>query len=227
MSETKGPTAEEARGIFQWAWQKWDSNRRMAREYAASTIQRVIEAGSVAIYMKEILPHGQFLPWLKSCGPDVDRATVWRWMGIVKKLSEHVLGPNVAHATFGRLSDGQVKLLAERMVGKTMNDLYREAGVIPSVREARVKRLGSGKLSPEEQLRHDLIVRASAVRDGVAFCHRHGGELEAHERGLIAWAAFDALRWLLPDGEMVFVTPGRKRLAMEELIGEQIGRRGA
>jgi hypothetical protein len=79
--------------------------------YGQMAIRYAIKAGEIMNHAKEILPHGEFLPWLESCGAEVSQPTAWRWMRMANhsRMNNLLTNPNI----------------------KTMTDAYRATGILP------------------------------------------------------------------------------------------------
>jgi hypothetical protein len=81
--------------------------------YGQMAIRYAIKAGEIMLRAKEILPHGEFMPWLESHIPalDISIPTATRWMKLAKSSSVMNLlnNPNI----------------------KTITDAYRATGILP------------------------------------------------------------------------------------------------
>ena len=79
--------------------------------YGQMAIRFAIKAGMIMNQAKEIVPHGEFDQWLETCGCEVSRPTMTRWMKLAK--SSHVIN------------------LLENPDIKTMTEAYRATGILP------------------------------------------------------------------------------------------------
>jgi hypothetical protein len=81
--------------------------------YGQMAIRYAIKAGEIMCRAKEILQHGEFLPWLETQLPglDVTERTAQNWMKLAKtqKFADLLGNPNI----------------------KTMTDAYRATGILP------------------------------------------------------------------------------------------------
>jgi hypothetical protein len=81
--------------------------------YGQMAIRYAIKAGEIMNKAKDIVPHGEFLPWLatqlQAC--DVSERTAYKWM----KLAKLHIGAN----------------LMDNPDIKTMTDAYRATGILP------------------------------------------------------------------------------------------------
>jgi hypothetical protein len=83
----------------------------LAQAGAELAIRHAINAGIVANQAKEIIPHGEFLPWLEANAGERGIRTIQRWMRLAKTSPvTHLLeNPNV----------------------KTLTDAYIATGILP------------------------------------------------------------------------------------------------
>ena len=79
--------------------------------YGQLAIRYAIKAGEIMNKAKDIVPHGEFEQWLETCGCDISRPTMTRWMKLAK--SSHVIN------------------LMDNPDIKTMTDAYRATGILP------------------------------------------------------------------------------------------------
>jgi hypothetical protein len=95
----------------------------LAQAGAELAIGHAWNAGAICNKAKEILPHGEFLPWLKKCAEKQDRSivTLNKWMRLAnKKLDFYLSNENV----------------------RGINDAYKLTGIIP---EPEPKSEGEGE----------------------------------------------------------------------------------
>ena len=79
--------------------------------YGQMAIRYAIKAGEIMNKAKEIVPHGEFLPWLEANASDISRMTATKWM---------------------KLANVNQRLhLLENPDIKTMTDAYRATGILP------------------------------------------------------------------------------------------------
>jgi hypothetical protein len=222
----KSPTPDDLRKLFKDSYAAAWTNAKEGAAKLNEGKERAFECGWIALRAKQILPFGGFLPWLESCGPDVQRQVVNRWMLLAEAYAPRLLGSNVTHGLhLPPLTAAHRKLFLQITDGKTHRQLDLDLGIRSSIKVNKVKR-GNHKLPPEEQLQVDLLMRSQSVEAGFAFCRKHGGELKDEDRARLGWAAFDALAWLLPDGGFEWVSPAnKKRKPLEHLMLTQLGRR--
>ena len=93
--------------------------------YGQMAIRYAIKAGEIMNHAKEILPHGEFLPWLESCGAEVSQPTAWRWMRMANhsRVNNLLTNPNI----------------------KTMTDAYRATGILPEPEPKPTTEGGNGE----------------------------------------------------------------------------------
>jgi hypothetical protein len=81
--------------------------------YGHMAIRYAIKSGEIMIRAKELLPHGEFLPWLAGILPaiDVSERTGQNWMKLAKtqKFADLLNNPNI----------------------KNISDAYRATGILP------------------------------------------------------------------------------------------------
>jgi hypothetical protein len=223
------PSLDRLKHLMISACGEYSEAGKHAHKALSELRERALEIGWIGNQVKAMLPHGEFGVWLKSCGPQVTHRRVNMCMVIARDYAPKLLGANWNHGSnlpFPPLSDGLRALFLQLVDGKSIREIEEEAGARDSRQTSKVKRLAPPKLSPEEQLQHDLLARASAVRDGAAFCQKNAGKLEDRERAVLAWAAFDILTWLLPDGKLQHKGPIKKKAKpLDKLITEQCGGR--
>ena len=81
--------------------------------YGHSAIRYAIKSGEIMLRAKELLPHGEFLPWLAGILPaiDVSERTSHNWMKLAKtqNFADLLNNPNI----------------------KNISDAYRATGILP------------------------------------------------------------------------------------------------
>jgi hypothetical protein len=120
--------------------------------YGQMAIRYAIKAGEIMTRAKELLPHGEFLPWLESHLPslEISLPTATRWMKLAKSsiVMNLMDSPNI----------------------KTMTDAYRATGILPepeasSGGEGSEKEKAAFTLSFKTRYKHASEWRRDDARD--------------------------------------------------------------
>lgn len=57
-----------------------------AQSAAEDAVQKAVACGQMLREVKDRLPHGQFLVWLNTNLPEIDRTRAWRWMEAAERM---------------------------------------------------------------------------------------------------------------------------------------------
>lgn len=224
------PTPEALRKLFRDSYDAAMACGKDAMRSLQEGKERALECGWTALRVKRTLPHGEFLKWLESSGPDVNVRVVQRWMTLGEHYAPKLLGSDGSSNTTGRsylppLTKNHLTLFLQLTDGKSQNAIEQDIGARTSIKVNKVKRNGASELTPEQQLQHDLLMHRQGVESGFAFCFKHAGELKDEDRNRLAWSAYDALFHLLPVGKFQWKGPRKKARDLETIITQQVGGR--
>jgi len=84
-----------------------------AVSYGQRAILYAIKAGELMNKAKELLPHGEFGPWIEANAPDISWVTANKWMKLAKAYS---------NSGYNLLDNPDIK---------TITDAYRATGILP------------------------------------------------------------------------------------------------
>lgn len=83
---------------------------RRAKSEAQAALAGALRAGTLLTEVKDQLPHGEWMPWLRKHLPGISHSTINRYIRVARRLRER----------------------GSPVIGNTLVDAYRAAGILPA-----------------------------------------------------------------------------------------------